>query len=376
MPITIEPYQEQHIPAVQEFNRRLHTNRGTVEALPFYFFESNVPEWLPRGKNVPIYQEYYLALDDGFVRGGFVIKHQDFSLAGNVRKIAFYHYPLSEGIHDRRFAGVGPQMLRKALQENPLLFALGIGGMQLALSRMLRAMGWSMTLVPFLFRINRPTHFLGNLPELRRTPLRRFLAGGASKTGLGWVGVKSLQAIRSLGAYPQPRASVEEVDCFASWADRLWESVTSQFVMIAVRDSNNLNVLYPSTKRRFIRIRVMQGATVVGWAVLLDTQMQNAKYFGNLRVGSIIDCLSVQGSERVVAQAATKLLDRRGVDLIVTNQSHSRWVKAFRQLGYFSGPTNFVFAVSPELAKLVHPFQDSLSQIHLTRGDGDGPIRL
>ena len=376
VPIKIEQYRQQHIPAVREFNHRLHTNRGTVEALPFYFFENDVPEWLPRREKVPIYQDYYLALDDGIVRGGFVIKHQDFAFYGRVRRIAFYHYPLSEGIADRRFAGVGPLMLRKALEENSLIFALGIGGMELALSRMLRAMGWSMSLVPFLFRINHPNRFLENLPELRNPSLRRFLVRAASKTGLGWMGLKSLHAIRSMGALSLSGVRVEEVDSFSPWANCLWERVASRYAMIAVRDASNLDVLYPSTKRRFVRIRVMQGGTVIGWAVLLDTQMQNAKYFGNLRVGSIVDCLSLQGCESIVAQAATKLLNRRGVDLIVTNQCHSAWVKAFRNSGYFSGPTNFVFAVSPDLAKVIHPFQDSFIQSHLTRGDGDGPIRL
>ena len=376
MPIKIEQYREEHIPAVKEFNRRLHTSRGTVEALPFYFFESNVPEWLPRAEQVPIYQDYYVVLDNEFVRGGFVIKHQDFSFSGSVRRVAFYHYPLSEGIADRKFAGVGLQMLRRALQENPLLFALGIGGMHLALSRMLKAMGWSMTLVPFLFRVNHPNRVLSELPQLHKSPLRRLLVGGAKTTGLGWTGVKSLQVIRSVRAYPKRSARVEEVDCFSSWADELWERVAYRFAMIAVRDSKNLNTLYPATNRRFIRIRVWRGETIVGWAVLLDTQMQNAKYFGNLRVGSIVDCLSLQGHERTVVAAATKLLNRRGVDLVVTNQCDSAWIKAFHQQGYFSGPTNFVFAVSPELGKLIHPFDDSVKRIHLTRGDGDGPIRL
>jgi len=188
--------------------------------------------------------------------------------------------------------------------------------------------------------------------------------------------VKSLQAIRGWRAYPRLQANAEEIDSFSSWADRLWEGIASRFAMIAVRDSKNLDVLYPPSKRRFIRIRVKQGDTVVGWAVLLDTQMQNAKHFGNLRVGSIVDCLALPGREGYVAQCATKLLNRRGVDLIVTNQCHSGWVNAFQRLGYLSGPTNFVFAVSPELAKLMHPFEESLQRTHLTRGDGDGPIRL
>ena len=114
----------------------------------------------------------------------------------------------------------------------------------------------------------------------------------------------------------------------------------------------------------------------VGWAVLLDTQMVDNKYFGNLRVGSIVDCLASPENASGVIRAATKVLEDRGVDLIVSNQSHAAWCAGLRDAGFLLGPSNFPFAASKELTKLIHPVPTSMAQCHFTRGDGDGPIHL
>ncbi len=64
------------------------------------------------------------------------------------------------------------------------------------------------------------------------------------------------------------------------------------------------------------------------------------------------------------------------MDLIVTNQLHRTWGDAVLQSGYLSGPSNFGFAASPRLAAALEPFAREVHRIHMTRGDGDGPIHL
>jgi hypothetical protein len=100
--------------------------------------------------------------------------------------------------------------------------------------------------------------------------------------------------------------------------------------------------------------------------------MENSKHFGNLKVGTIIDCNAAPSAAARIAAAARDYLEKAGADLIVTNQSHGLWRRAFRDAGFFSGPSNFIFAASPELAKSLN----SLSGCHITRGDGDGPVHL
>jgi hypothetical protein len=77
-----------------------------------------------------------------------------------------------------------------------------------------------------------------------------------------------------------------------------------------------------------------------------------------------------------VDRAATQALEARGVDLIVSNQSHAAWCGALQSPGFLQGPPNFRFAASRELAKLLDPLSTTMAQIHLTRADGAGPVNL
>src|ERR1700730_3908188 len=104
--------------------------------------------------------------------------------------------------------------------------------------------------------------------------------------------------------------------------------------MIAVRDSETLNILYPASSNRFLCYKVTHGSTVLGWAVLLDTQMRDHKHFGNLRVGSIVECLALPEQSFAVVRAATQLPEARGADLIVPNQSSAAWGTALQSAGF------------------------------------------
>ena len=113
---------------------------------------------------------------------------------------------------------------------------------------------------------------------------------------------------------------------------------------------------------------------VGGWAVVLDTQMKNHKQFGDMRVGTIVDCLAPPDDAATVVRAATRTLEKRGVDLIVSNQLHAAWCAGLAGAGFRRGPSNFLFALAPALAALLEDAEDG--DIHINRGDGDGPIHL
>jgi hypothetical protein len=183
-----------------------------------------------------------------------------------------------------------------------------------------------------------------------------------------------LQGARTKRTAPDVRA--DHVRGFSRWADGLWEQCKEQYAMIAVRDSETLNILYPADSERFLCYKVTCGDAVIGWFVLLDTPMHNNKHFGNLRVGSIVDCLALPEDASTVIGAATGLLEERAVDLIVSNQTHAAWSTAFRNAGFLPGPSNFLFAASKDLAELLRPFEVKVAQSHFTRGDGDGPLHL
>ena len=283
--------------------------------------------------------------------------------------------PISEGIVDKRYSLVGPRLVHDALQKQPLLYGLGIGSREAAVARVLEAMGWTLRAVPFFFKVRNGFRFLRNIQHLRTTRTRRLLLDVAAYSGAGFVGAMMARVLLARRHRVQP-VSAQPVSEFSAWADDLWQVCKDHYSMIAVRDADVLNILYPSIDPRFIRLKVLEGRRITGWAVLLDTPMSGDKYFGNMRVGSIVDCMAAPGDAGPVMAAASQFLERRGVDLLLSNQSHPAWGRGLRNAGFVEGPSNYFFTSSPELTRLLDEVDPARAEMHLNRGDGDGPIHL
>lgn len=359
------------MPAVKAFNLRLAHNT-TAPRFP----ESPTPTWLPRNANSSLHQEYYIVHGEESVHGGYVLKLQNFMLRGQLERIGYFSLPISEGIIDSSHAIVGMLTAKDALRRSPLLFGLGMGGVTQPIAKLLRHLKFSLTPCPFLFRVNHPYRFLRNIAFLRETLLGKTLLDVLAITGLGWA---ALHAVQSLAGYRMSLTDptkVERFHGFDSWCNDLWEKSYENYSLIAVRDQEVLQTLYPSNDTSFVKVRVMQHHTTVGWAVLRNTSMKNHGQFGNMRVGSIVDILAIPGHEESVVRHATKFLQQAGVDLLLSNQLHKNWIRAFQDNGYLQGPSNYVLAMSPQLTSLLSPFDETYPQIHMTRGDGDGPIHL
>ncbi|HUT90258.1 MAG TPA: hypothetical protein VMY37_12220 [Thermoguttaceae bacterium] len=371
MRVEITEYGQAHVEEVAEFNRRLRAG-GVPSAFP----TRPTSEWLPPVPGRRLFQEQFVALDEeGIVRGGYILKHQDFKLGEEVVDVGDFRLPISEGTVNRNYALVTAQLIAHAFAKNPLLYGLGIGGWNVPAARMAKASGWLLLEIPFFFRVNHPARFLHGIPYLRKRWYRRVLLDLAAFTGAGWVGLKAIQTLRKKYR-PTERLSADQVDEFDAWADELWSQCREQYPMIAVRDSKTLRILYPKDDPRFIRLRVREEGKVVGWCVLLATQFRDHKQFGALKVGSFIDGLASVGDATKVVAAATAELDRRAVDLIVSNHSHRDWCAAFDASGYLRGPSNFLFAASRKLAQRLEASEIARDAIYLNRGDGDGPIHL
>ena len=70
-----------------------------------------------------------------------------------------------------------------------------------------------------------------------------------------------------------------------------------------MRDRETLRILYPGAP--FLRMKVTSGGQAIGWAVALDTVMHDDQYFGNMRLGSLIDFLAPPEHAIVVCQTAS-----------------------------------------------------------------------
>ena len=366
--IVVRPITEDLVPAVREFNLRLDAGGAPRE---FRFPECHISRWLPKTDDRRLYEEYFALSEKDTVRGCYIFKHQDFSFYNVIHSVGFWHWPISEGLVNNKYSWVALRMLGTALKAQPLIYGLGMTDQ---LTRLLTAIGWSVCRMPFYFKVNCPERFLKEIRVLRKTRARQLIANLAARTGIGGLALKVLQSARAMGGPRNERAEV--ISGFSGWADDLWNACKGLYAMIAVRDSETLNILYPANSNRFLCYKVTRGSAVLGWAVLLDTQMRDSEHFGNLRVGSIVDCLALPEQASGVVRAATRVLEVRGVDLIVSNQSHAAWCAALQSAGFLPGPSNFRFAASRELAKILDPFPTTMGYIHLNWADSDRPVRL
>lgn len=370
----IVPFAAEHVAVVREFNARLREH-----GVPFRFPEDPTPDWLPKLDDLPLFHEYFLAVEaeSGAVRGGYIFKQQEFAIGGAVQPVGFFRLPLSEGVYDKPFASLAAQFLLHALKKSPRLYSLGIGGYDEPLAQMEASVGWKQWTVPFLFRIEHAFKFLRNIRHLRRRASRRIALDLLAFSGLGFVGLQLLRLKQKL--FDGKTASVPTYTLelsFGLWADEVWSAARSEYSLIAVRTAETLNRLYPADDARYQRLKVTIEGRTVGWAVVLNTQHHDHKHFGNMRLGSLVDFLAVPGYHEPVIAAATDHLRRGGGDLIVVNTSNDAWVTALKRQGYFAGPSNFIFSGSKKLIEVLEPFQQTRHRMHWTRGDGDGPIHL
>ena len=356
--------------AVRAFNERL-----ARAGAPWRFPEATVPDWLPRTAGIPVWQEFFLLLEDGAVRGAYVLKRQDAAVAGESRRIGSFYWPLSEGTIDSSYALVAPRLLQTALATEPLLFLVGMVGRDRPIARLVRALGWHLSVVPFYFKPLHPARVLAELRYLRRR------AGGsagllldvAAVTGAGWLGFKLAGLATGARCAREPPPHVEQVDRFDGWTDTLWATHAVRYSFVGGRDAAALNATYPPANREYARLRMSRGGADIGWAVVHDCRFAQSEHFGNLRVGTIVDCFAAPEHAGAVIRASTDVLGRRGVDLVISNQSHEAWRRALRRTGFLRGPSSWLFAPAPALAALVAERDPARRRVHLNRGDGDGP---
>jgi hypothetical protein len=375
MKIRIVPYTEEHEEAVKAFNARLAAANLDKNLYSTRFAESHIPAWLPKRDGCDLYQEQFVAVDEqGAVHGGYILKHQPFLHYGEPIELADYRLPISEGIADRSYAAVGAMLYMDAMRRHPHLWGLGGGGYHIPNTQFLMRAGWRGTLVPFWFRIVNPNVFLSNIAFLRGSRSRRSALDFIRFSGIGWLGIKALHCVK--GLYRAARLSCIKAPYFSEGADAVWHVCKNDYALIAVRDSRYLNIIYPPSNPRLIRLKIIRRGMIIGWAVLLDTQMNEHKQFGDMRVGTLVDCLAKPDDAPDVISFARDYLQAAGVDLIVTNQCAKMWCDALKRCGFLQGPSNFPFLASPKLAEMLEPMEQNSATFHLNRGDGDGPINL
>ncbi len=359
---------------MQEFNQRMREGGS-----PWSFYLDPEPDWIPKRPGQSVWREYYLAVeDDTAVRGAYALKPQDWLVKGQIQVVTDWQGPFSEGAIDVRHGTLGLRMIRDMLKKRPLLYSWGHGGDDQPVVQMLRKMNWTLHPTPFCLWIEKPARFLRLNAQLRKSAARRLVLDAMAYTGLGWLALRAMHGgLRLKAGARRFDSTAVEVSSFGPWADELWERCKGTYQAIAVRDAASMNALAPEGNWPPVtRLKVERSGQTIGWALTMDTQMRGEHRFGDLRVGSIVDCLADPQDAGDVVAAATRYLTRRGVDIVVSNQSHPGWARGFAQNGYAVLANKRLFAMSPPLLEALAPFDQVSQGLHMTNMDGHGPMAL
>ncbi len=374
--VGIVPARAEDAPAVAAFNERLRVAGADHKLSADRPYRDYVI-----GPNSPVVVERYFVWVDDVLRGGVVVKRMPFWIAGQgPTEVAFYGHPVSEGVVNPEFGFLGLVIQKFVMRRYPLVYGLGTGGLELPVARLMTATGWKAQPVPFHFRIFRARAVLRELEYLRRRgPVFRWLADMAAATGLGALGLGLLRICRALaGCRLRPDGChAEPVSTWGAWADDIWRSARESYALIGDRSSATLATIYPDDHPHLRRLRVRDATgALVGWAVVVAAPQCASRYFGNLCLGTLVDCLAVPGWETAVVSVALDYLRRAGADLAVTNLSAAKWRRACARSGMLAGPSNYFLFLSPALQQRLAAEPARSRSCFFTRGDGDGPIHL
>ena len=354
-------------PAVRRFNRRMEAAGKGDFSLP----ESCTS--VTDGVAPPVRWEFFIAVDgQSEARGGFTIRRQPFANGGKPFDLSFLKFPVSEGIADRRHAAVGITLLAEVPFRAPSCFALGMGGKEKPLPKILGRLGWRVMEVPFFFKILRPGPVLATLEPFRRTSFRRFAASVANFTGIARAA--AFFAHRQI---PENRSlTVSVAGEFDVWSDAVWERSKGDYGILAERSSTTLPLIYAPFKGSHEILQIMRNGEILGWTVCLITKMSGDRHFGDLTVATLADGLAPAGEVDDVVMASVRYLEQRRPDLIISNQINRHWAAGLTAAGFRRGPSNFAWAVSPVMSNAFDDDPYLENDSHINRGDGDGPIHL
>lgn len=375
MAIRIVPHGPDKKPLVEEFNRRMRDGGSR-----WGFYTDPEPRWIPKREGQRVWRELHLAIeDDASVVGGFALKPQQWLVHGREHTVTDWQGPFSLGAIDARYAALGLRMLREMRKLSPLLYSWGHGGNDEPMVQMLRTMGWLMHETPFFFRVCNAFDFLRKNAYLRRDAAKALAQDLLAWSGLGPIGLHALHKALRARSLRRFSAEPEVVPSFGGWADALWDRVRGRYDAIAVRDAASMNALVPTVHTTDewpapTRLRVAKEGDVLGWAVVVERRLAGDARFGDLRVGMIADCLALPEDAGEVVHAAFEHLRDAGVDVVFANQAHPAWQVAFADSGFVGVEDRRIFCASPELEKLLAPFEQTRRGLFLSNMDGHGPV--
>jgi hypothetical protein len=318
----------------------------------------------------------HILIDDGVdppaVIGAVSIKVQDYVLAGKAVRVAVATYPIGLGIAEPRYAMAGVLIFRKLLESYPLNFLLGMGPPETnTVAKLCLMLGWRLSPVPYIFMPRRIAPLVAK--QFATRPIVAAVARMAGRLGL-WAPFEAALSVRA--RRPAMKLDVDRVAEFDIELDRWWSTYSEEIGFGLARDSRQMNAMFPTTIEAFERLVFRRSDRIVGFAVLLIPKPEDAMGAMGANVVTLVEFCALDAHLEDAAAALAQRLRRQRLDAVIVNHSHSKTVEALKAAGFVLRSTNMYLAVSPALQARLDAAGVSLSEMVITRADGDGPIGL
>ncbi len=369
--------EEEDVPALARFNQRLQAG-GREEEIPLSAPLPGEARYRPAG--FPLFRRTMIAHDGQEVRAAMMLCRHNVYLNGERQEFCWTKMPISEGIIDLKYSMAIVQIMKKALEENAFLMGLGAGMPDSDGHRFFVRLRWRYQPIPFFFLPFRMDRVMRELRFFKGNSLLRTgaLLGAYSGAGLGLNGLLALRrrtaplVSRELAGF-----AAEPIERFEAWADGVFADALPDYPVALRSDATALNIVYPPDDHRYVRLRVRKPRANrdAGWVVVALKQMEENHYFGNLKVGTLVDGFGRAEDVPGLVRAGLAHLASLGADIAVANFSHRSWTRACRLAGMFSGPSNFSVFVSPKGNSILEEAYP-LDHLHVARGHSDGMDNL
>jgi hypothetical protein len=350
----LRPQESADAAAVLAFNQRL---MASGRAVPFLLNERGADDGARVGT-------HYLLTQDDVVRGGVLAVKHSATVAGKPRSVMNIQSPLTEAVADQRYATLSVWMFRELQRQFGFVYAVGMGGIDRPLPRLLASLKWRVELVPFRFVPLRPDRVASMPTVLARipAPLR---PPAVHLTRLLGAPYRALLRLRSSG-----RLHTDDPSKAAPFMDAAWAGVSPLIAFGIDRVTADQPRLFSGANaEEMLRVHGIDDA----FAVVRTRVLGSASPFAGMRVATLLELVapSVKARQALSRQVIACLADR-DVDIAVGNFSLPEVLSALDGTGWLRGPSNYVAALSPafEAAGV------SVSTSYITRTDGDGRLNL
>lgn len=165
---------------------------------------------------------------------------------------------------------------------------------------------------------------------------------------------------------------VREEQGFDDSYNQLWQAIGGRFGACLARDQKYLQGRFGRNPERYRVLGCRQENRLLGYCIVKTKQFSNDPRMGNMKVGTIVDCLfdpEAPAAFQPLLDAALKMCARDGVHAVLCTASHAAVRRLLRANGFLAIPGNLNFAYHNRTNT---PLQDiPLEAWHLMRGDSD-----